>query len=66
MHTVKLSRARFRLPRTTNKPPRVSSLILGLTLILIIAALASTIAHSFAATSSDCGAVARPSCWSYS
>lgn len=64
MHTVKLSRARFRLPQTTNKPPRVSSLILGLTLVLIVAALLSTIAHSFAATESDCDAVARPHCWS--
>jgi hypothetical protein len=66
MHTSTPSRVKFRLPRTTDKPPRASSLILGLTLVLIVAALLFTVAHSFAATSSTCDAVATPHCWSLS
>lgn len=63
MHTHKRPRVRLCLPQA-NTPPRASSLILGLTLVLVVVALASTIAHSFASTPSDCGVAARPSCWS--
>lgn len=42
---------RFRLARVTNTPPRASSLIVGLTLTLIVAAALASALHSFAAAS---------------